>query len=270
MTGRTQRASPFPRGTTPRSSPNDSANNLSPSVCLGGVRDCLIRVSGQSEQLKWRAFCLTNLIGVAQRGAALRRALVVSVASVLWSGAVGSVAVATALLSSGSLSMLGFGVDAVVDAAASVALIWRFGAEAHRPARAAQVERTAEAVVGLALVVLAVYLALASIRSLIEARSPVAGPLAVAVLVVSVVLLPPIALFKYRVAAQLESGALRADSVLTGVAAVLAGISLLGLSATTSLGWWWADALAALIVAAVILREGAKSFAMSRAHRRLA
>ena len=231
------------------------------------MRDRLIRVNGQSVQLKWRASCLTSLIGVAQRGAALRRALVVSVASVLWSGAVGSVAVATAL-SSGSLSMLGFGVDAVVDAAASVALIWRFGAEARQPARAAQVERTAEAVVGLALVALAVYLALASIRSLIEARSPVAGPLAVAVLVVSVVLLPPIALFKYRVAAQLESGALRADSVLTGVAAVLAGISLLGLSATTKLGRWWADALAALIVAAVILREGAKSFAMSRAHRR--
>ena len=81
------------------------------------------------------------------------------------------------------------------------------------------------------------------------------------------VFLPPIALFKNRVAARLDSGALRADSVLTGVAAVLAGISLLGISAANGLGWWWADAVAALIVAVVILREGGSSFAMSRGAR---
>jgi divalent metal cation (Fe/Co/Zn/Cd) transporter len=119
-------------------------------------------------------------------------------------------------------------------------------------------------VVGSALVLLSVYLAVASIRALIEARSPVGSPLAIVILVASVVLLPPIALFKYRIAGRLRSGALRADSLLTGVAAVLASISLLGLGATTGLGWWWADALAALTVAAVILREGAKSLAMSR------
>ncbi len=183
--------------------------------------------------------------------------------SVLSSGAVGSAAVSDAV-GSGSLSMLGFGVDAVVDSAASIALICRFRVETREPSRAAQVEKSAEAVVGLALMVLSVYLALASIRSLIETRSPAASQLAVVLTVLSVVALPPIALFKYRVARRLKSGALRADSVLTAVAAVLAGISLLGQSAATGLGWWWADALAALIVAAVILREGAKSLAMSR------
>jgi divalent metal cation (Fe/Co/Zn/Cd) transporter len=200
---------------------------------------------------------------VTEREIALGRAVKVSVLSVLWSGVVGSVAVSNAV-GSGSLSLLGFGVDAVVDAAASVALTWRFLVEARQPARAADVEKTAETVVGGALVLLSVYLAVASIRALIEARSPVGSPLAVVILVASVVLLPPIALFKYRIAGRLRSGALRADSLLTGVAAVLASISLLGLGATTGLGWWWADALAALMVAAVILREGAKSLAMSR------
>jgi divalent metal cation (Fe/Co/Zn/Cd) transporter len=187
----------------------------------------------------------------------------VSVVSVLWSGAVGTVAVFSAL-GSGSLSMLGFGFDAVVDAAASVALIWRFIVEGRQPARAAHVERTAEAVVGAALVVLALYVSIAALRSLIETRSPLGSQLAIAILLASVVLLPPIALRKRQIARRLASGAVRADSVLTGVAAALAGTSLLGLTAATSLGWWWADALAALIVAAVMMREGAKSLAISR------
>ena len=152
----------------------------------------------------------------------------------------------------------------MVDSAASIALIWRFVAETRQPVRATRVDRSAEAVVGLALVVLSVYLTFASIRSLIETHAPSASQLAVVVLLLSVGILPPIALFKYRVARQLASGALRADSLLTGVAAVLAAISLLGLTAASSLGWWWADALAALIVAAVILREGVKSFGRSR------
>ena len=160
--------------------------------------------------------------------------------------------------------MLGFGVDAVVDAVASVALIWRFLGEARRPERAAHVERIAEAVVGVGLIVLAVYLALASIRSLIDGRSPTATPLAVAVLVASVLLLPPIASFKRRVARELASGALRADSVLTAVAAGLGLVSLLGLVASTTWGWWWADAGAALVVAAVLAREGLTSVATAR------
>jgi divalent metal cation (Fe/Co/Zn/Cd) transporter len=200
---------------------------------------------------------------VQHRTLALSRALRISVVSVLWSGAVGGLAVFSAV-ESGSLSMLGFGIDAVVDAAASIVLIWRFLVEAREPSRAARVERVAEAVVGLALIVLSVYLALGSLRSLLEGRSAVASQLAVIVLVASALLLPPIALFKYRVAAQLESGALRADSLLTGVAALLAAISLVSLSAAGALGWWWADAAAAIVVAGVVLREGTRSVALAR------
>lgn len=200
---------------------------------------------------------------MAQRDAALKSAVWVSVVSVVWSGAVGSIAVSSAV-SSGSLSMLGFGVDAVVDAAASVALIWRFLGETRQPARAAQVERTAEMVVGLALVVLSIYLAFASVRSLIEGHSPTATQLAVAILVASVVLLPPLAYVKRQIARELASGALRGDSVLTAVAAALGAISLIGLSVSTSLGWWWADAVAALVVAAVLAREGVISLAIAR------
>ena len=98
----------------------------------------------------------------------LRRAVWLSVASIGWSAIVGAIAVYAALVS-GSLSLLGFGGDAVLDAVVSVALVWRFVVEARQPERAARVERMAEGAVGLALIALAVYLLVASIPS--RARS---------------------------------------------------------------------------------------------------
>lgn len=69
---------------------------------------------------------------------------------------------------------------------------------------------------------------------------------------------------EYRVAASLRSGALRADSVLTAVAGVLAMIGLASIPLSEGLGFWWADAVAALILAVIVVREGWASFALSR------
>jgi divalent metal cation (Fe/Co/Zn/Cd) transporter len=185
----------------------------------------------------------------------LRHALQLSALSIAWSAGVGSFAVYSAL-ASGSLSLLGFGADAVIDAAASIALVWRFLVESRDPERASRVERTAERVVGLALVAVAVYLALASVRSIAAGTHPDASSSAVGLLLASIVVLPPLAIAKRRVAASLGSGALRADSVLTAVAALLAAITLVSLAAVQAFGFWWADAAAALIVAVVVVREG--------------
>ncbi len=193
----------------------------------------------------------------------LRRALTLSAFSIVWSGVVGSIAIYAAL-ASGSLSLLGFGADALIDASASAALVWRFAVEARQPERAARVERAAERVVGWALVVLAVYLIASSVRSLAVQAHPEVSPASLALLVASAVVLPPLALAKHRVAAQLGSGALRADSLLTAAAALLALISLASLVTTDALGFWWADAVGALIVGAVILREGWSSLALAR------
>jgi len=76
----------------------------------------------------------------------------------------------------------------------------------------------------------------------------------------SIIVLPPLAIAKYRVARALDSGALRADSVLTGVAAVLALFALLGFVLTEALRLEWADSAAALVVAIVLAREGAAAF----------
>ncbi len=185
----------------------------------------------------------------------LRAALRISLASVLWSGTVGLAAVVVAL-ASGSLSMLGFGVDATIDGAASAVLIWRFAIEVRQPDRAARVERLATSIVGITLIVFAAYLALAAVRSISAGNGPESSLAAEVLLVASVIVLPPLAMLKHRVAVRLGSRALRADSVFTGVGAILAGLSLVSLAAAALAGLWWTDALAALIAAAILLREG--------------
>jgi divalent metal cation (Fe/Co/Zn/Cd) transporter len=192
---------------------------------------------------------------VETRAAQLRRALWLSALSIAWNGIAGSIAVFVAL-GSGSLSLLGFGADAVIDSAASVALIWRFLVESRQADRAARVEQMAERVVGIALMALALYLVAGSLRALATQAHPDASVVGVALLVASAVALPPLALAKYRVAARLGSRALRADSVLTAVAGLLAVISLASLALAATFGLWWADAIAALIVAAIVAREG--------------
>jgi divalent metal cation (Fe/Co/Zn/Cd) transporter len=119
-------------------------------------------------------------------------------------------------------------------------------------------------VVGFALTALALYLAAGSIRSLAAQAHPESSSASVALLLASAAVLPLLAVAKYRVAARLGSGALRADSVLTGAAALLAVISLASLAATDAFGFWWADAVAALIVGVIVLREGWSSLALSK------
>ncbi len=196
------------------------------------------------------------------RSTDLKHALRLSAISIAWSGLAGSVAVYAALVS-GSLSLLGFGADAVIDSIASVVLVWRFMVEARQPHRADRVERAAERVVGLALIALALYLAFGAIRALATQAHPETSLVSLALLLASAIVLPPLAIAKYRVAARLGSGALRADSILTAVAAVLAVISLASLAAAQALGLWWADAIAALIVGVIVLREGWSSLGLA-------
>lgn len=196
------------------------------------------------------------------RATDLTHALRLSALSIVWSGLAGSVAVYAALVS-GSLSLLGFGADAVIDSIASMVLVWRFMVEARQPHRAVRVERAAERVVGLALIALALYLGFGSIRALAAQAHPETSLVSLGLLLASMLVLPPLAVAKYRVAARLGSGALRADSILTAVAAILAVISLASLAAAEALGLWWADAIAALIVGVIVLREGWSSLGLA-------
>lgn len=189
----------------------------------------------------------------------LRRALELSALSVGCSGVVGIVAV-VAGLTSGRLALLGFGFDAAIDSVASVVLFWRFVIERTHPHHAERAESVAEVLVSAVLVVLAAYLAYGAITALASGAHPAASEVGIAISIVSLIVLPPISLAKRRVATALGSGALRADSVLTGIAAILALVSLLGFVLTEAFGLAGADAVGGLVVAAVLGREGLAAF----------
>ena len=193
----------------------------------------------------------------------LRHALRLSYLSIALSGLLGGTAVVVGLASE-SLSLLGFGLDAAIDSAASVVLVWRFRIEVHDHHRADRVERLAETAVGGVLLVLAAYLAISAVNALVNDAHPEASTVRTVLLLAAVVVLPPLALAKYRTARALRSGALRADSILTGIAALLGAIGLVSLVLDQLLHVAWADAVGALAIAVIIAREGWASLQASR------
>jgi len=194
-----------------------------------------------------------------RRADLLRRAFLLSALSVGFSGVVGILAVAVGVASD-RLSLLGFGFDATVDSAASVVLLWRFRIEASHPHHAERAERIAEVAVSVVLLVLGAYLGYGAAQALVSGAHPETSEIGIAISLLSVVALPPLALAKRRVALALESGALRADSILTAIAALLALISLAGFVLTEAFGIAGADAIGGLVVAVVLVREGLSAF----------
>jgi divalent metal cation (Fe/Co/Zn/Cd) transporter len=192
------------------------------------------------------------------------RAILVSAFSVVWSLLAGVTAVAVAV-STSSPSLAGFGLDALIDAAASLSLIWYFKARARNPSLAERREVLTTRVVGAALLAAAAYTAVRSILLLVDGVAPEASSLAVAISAVSVVVLPVLAAVKFRFAARIPSPALRSDAILTVGAALLAFVALLAASLHGVNGLWWIDPAAALVIAAVLAAEGIRAAVASTA-----
>src|SRR5207244_6074833 len=122
-----------------------------------------------------------------------------------------------------------------------------------------RLEKVTLRVVGTALIVAAAYVAVRSTILLIEGVAPGRSTVGIVIAAVSVAVLPFVALAKLRLAARIPSVALRSDGVLTGAAALLAGVVLVALSLQRYDGLWWVDPAAALVIAAVLAVEGART-----------
>lgn len=175
--------------------------------------------------------------------------------TIAWNGVVGASALVIAHVT-GSLALAGFALNAVLDASASAVLVWRFTEERKNPRAADRLERRAQAIVALAMLAVALFVAVEAGRALAAGRHVDESVLGFVVASVSVLVLPWLGQRKLRVAAVLPSSALRGDGVLTLAAAALAAITLLALLATSAFGWWWADPLAALIIGVALGVEG--------------
>jgi divalent metal cation (Fe/Co/Zn/Cd) transporter len=190
---------------------------------------------------------------------ALRRAERLCGATVLWNLTVGGAAVTTAAVT-GGLSLIGFGINAIVDSSVSCLLVWRFRDEARgRSGRAQRVEQIALRVAGGAFTIIAIYLFVQGSRSLLTNRRTETSLFGIAEALAALAVLPPLAVSKYRLARQLQSPALRADSLLTGSGIALAAVALASLVLQRALGWRSADPVAALLIAALLVWQGSRA-----------
>ena len=193
----------------------------------------------------------------ATRDALLISALRLSYFTIVWNGLVGAIALAVGL-TSGSLALAAFALNALLDSSASVVLVWRFRKERDDPEAAEHLERRAQTWIIVAMLLVAAYVAVEAVRALLDGSHADTTVFGVAIAAISLAVLPPLGVLKMRVAGGLESQALRGDGVLTLAAATLAGITLVALLANSALDWWWADPAAALLIAVALATEATR------------
>jgi cation diffusion facilitator family transporter len=155
----------------------------------------------------------------------------------------------------GSVALIGFGVDSVIEVTASGAAQWRLRADvdSHRRER---VERLSHHLIGVTFLALAVFVGYESIETLVRHEPPDRSVLGLAILMVSVVVMPLLARAKRRVARLLGSRSLEADAAQTSLCAYLSLIALVGVALNALRGWWWADPVSALMMVPIIFKEG--------------
>ena len=168
-----------------------------------------------------------------------------------WNLIEAAVAVVAGLLA-GSIALIGFGVDSVIESVSGGVLLWRL--QAHHADE--QRERLAVKLVGVSFLLLAAYVAFEAAETLLRREPPRVSLVGIVLSLASLVVMPLLARAKRRVAARLESRALHADSRQTDLCAWLSAILLGGLTLNALGGWWWADPVAALLMVPIIAREG--------------
>jgi len=155
----------------------------------------------------------------------------------------------------GSIALVGFGIDSIIECSSGAVLLWRLTSNRDGEHR----ERLALRLVGVSFLLLVGYIAFDAITSLIRRELPEKTPAGIFIAIASWIAMPMLARAKRRVARELNSGAMRADSRQTDICAYLSGILLAGLLLNALFGWWWADPVAALGMVPLIAREGVEA-----------
>jgi divalent metal cation (Fe/Co/Zn/Cd) transporter len=155
----------------------------------------------------------------------------------------------------GSIALVGFGFDSLIEVTSGAVLLWRLYADVHE-ARRERVEAISLRLVGICFIVLALYVTQDSIWSLLKREAPDESLVGIILAAVSLVVMPLLVRAKRKVARSINSGALMADSRQTELCTYLSAILLGGLLLNALLGWWWADPVAALIMVPIIAKEG--------------
>jgi divalent metal cation (Fe/Co/Zn/Cd) transporter len=158
----------------------------------------------------------------------------------------------------GSISLVGFGLDSFIEVTSGAVLVWRMAVDADVHKREHN-EKSALKVVGLCFLCLATYIIYESATDLFRKRAPEHSLPGIVLACVSLLVMPPLSRAKRKVASELNSAAMHADSKQTEFCAFLSAILLAGLVINALFGLWWADPAAALAMVPFMTKEGADS-----------
>lgn len=187
---------------------------------------------------------------------AARRAKALSWLSLAYMSIEGGVALTAALLS-GSVALLGFGIDSVIEGVASLVIVWRFsGGRLHSDAA----EDRAQKLVAIQFFLLAPYVAFEAVQALALGERPDVSALGMALTASSVIVMPLLGRAKQRLAETLGSTATRGEGTQNLLCAYLAAAVFVGLAGNAVAGWWWLDPAVALLISAVAVREGLETW----------
>lgn len=183
-----------------------------------------------------------------------RRAQLLAGASVAYNVLEAATAI-TAGAVAGSVALVGFGLDSVVEVSSGLIILWQFR---HRLPESR--ERQALRLMALSFFALAAYITVESIRALVTGRDPDSSPVGIGLAVASLAIMPFLSWAQRRTGKALGSNAVVADSTQTLLCTYLSAVLLVGLVLNATLGWSWADPLAGLVIAAVAVKEGREAW----------
>jgi divalent metal cation (Fe/Co/Zn/Cd) transporter len=160
-------------------------------------------------------------------------------------------------IAAGSIALIGFGADSLIEAFAGFVVIWLF---TGRRAGSQVAERRAQQLIAASFFILAVFVGGESIRDLVVGHHARASWVGVGLAAFTALTMPLLARAKQRVGSRLHSSATVKESAQNMLCAYLSVALLVGLLANAVAGWWWADPAAALVIAAVAFKEGRESW----------
>lgn len=178
----------------------------------------------------------------------VRRGRGLAYLTIIWNSFEGIIAIGAGIVA-GSIALVGFGVDSVIEVSSGAIILWRLSSGEHR-------EKLALRLVGVSFLALTAYIAFDAVKSLATNEAPEASYIGIGIAALSLIVMPFLAHAKRKVAAKLNSRAMQADSRQTDLCAYLSAILLGGLILNAIFGWWWADPVAALVMVPIIAKEG--------------
>jgi divalent metal cation (Fe/Co/Zn/Cd) transporter len=193
-----------------------------------------------------------------ERSRALSRARRLNVMSIVYNAIEAAIAIGAGAVA-GSVSLVSFGFDSVIEVSASLILTWRLAQE-RRDGCTQPADRSATRAIALSFAALASYTAVQAIRDLVSGERPHAAPVGIAIAVASLMIMPVLARAKRRLAGTLGSRAQQSEAAQTQLCAWLSAVLLVGLVANAGPGWWWADPAAALVIATLAAVEAIRTW----------